>query len=150
MTDPLSPKSKIPSVRALERLKDNYRPSCNNVDYEQMSKLQADLNEQRRAIAKKTLEWLRTVLNNRDIPWYVENKKACDWNATKIENDGSITIKLIFDPSKHPDTKGIQKQIDSITGKRTNAISQLERWFTEGLFKIANREQVERFEIKKD
>jgi hypothetical protein len=149
MNKPLSPKSKIPSVRALERLMDNYRPQCNHIDYDEMTALEKEMGEQRKAIAKKTLEWLRTVIDNREIPWYVENKKACDWNATKIENDGSITIKLVFDPSKHPDTKGIQRKIDAIRKKRNAAIEQLENWFTEGLFKIANREQVERFEIKR-
>jgi hypothetical protein len=140
------PKSRIPSVRALDVLFQRYNGEINKkTNQEENNRLVATIILEKKDTAKATLEYIRKCLENYNTP-YREITEKCNWNRTLIDN-GVINMRLEFKDSESATVTKAQRELAKIEKSKADEKKRLEEWYDDALLKIVNRVEVIPFEV---
>jgi hypothetical protein len=137
--------TKLPSVRALEELEQQYKRLIEDLYTNDSRQAKCTISESREAADKNAVLKVIAAVEALGLPYRFVHKSLC--NIRDNYNDHNLRFSLEFDPKSSKTLakpQGIIRDADLVRNKR---LKRLETWKTKSLYLIANRKEIEIFEV---
>lgn len=132
------------SPRALYELRQILKRECDGIQNEECSAAYRAIADYEKSIRAETIKVVIRAIRNTTTAYKLESTSVC--NIASDYDGGTLTFKIKFDPLGAKQTSSYQKIIDKIDKIRSDAKDRLDAWYREGLYLIANKKEVPRFD----
>jgi hypothetical protein len=137
-------KSPIPSVRALNEIRDLLKPRCEKIEGEKYDELTRKIGSIKSKLDVEVSEEVADAIRELDIPYVLQAKNVCSIR----QYNGDLAFTLKFEPHNYTETASLIRQRDAIDERRKKLVASLHKWHEESLYLVASRKPVNVFKHK--
>jgi len=137
--------TKLPSVRALEELEQQYKRLIDDLYNGDCADARSKISASRESSDKDAVQKVIAAVESLGIPYRFKHKSLC--NIRDNYNNHQLTFALEFDAKSSKTLSKSQAVLDGARLLQNKRLKRLETWKTKSLYLIANRKEIEIFEV---
>lgn len=135
--------SKIPSVRALDELRDNYKRMIEEEFKDNVKAAKEAIATAKDDADKEAVKKVVAAIEALDIPYTLVHKSLCNIRSYS----GNLTITLNFNSAGSTKLKRSVDVISKADLQQNKQMKRLQDWHRDSLYRIANRKEIDIFEV---
>jgi hypothetical protein len=144
-------KPKSMTARALYEIREMLKRECNDIKKEECAAAHVAINDYERSVRADTIKRVVAAIKESAPGYRLVTTNACNivQSSYNISGPVSLRFEIVFEPASVKTTSKHQQLLFKIGDARKKALEQLDQWYRDGLYDIANRREVKPFEVPK-